>query len=695
MNVRQYNILIVEDSPEDREVYYRYLSKEVAYSYQIVEAECGEDGLKKLASVQPDLVLLDYLLPDLTGLEFIEELKTQKCQIPPVIMVSGQGNETIAVEAMKNGVKDYLIKGRLAPETLLASVKNVLQQHSLQTLLTKNTHQQQLIAETALRIRQTLDLSTILNTAVEEVQLLLNCDRVMIYRFASDMSGDIVAESVRCGWTKSLGMKIIDTCFKDKNARGYEKGKILAVDNIYEQEFSKCHLQLLENFQVKANVIVPILLAKSPNHSPSSCLWGLLIAHQCRHTRHWETDEIELLDKLAVQLAIAIQQAELINNLQCELQKRKQLEAELARLVQVLEASEDYIGLATVNSQVIWNNPRMKQIIGVYDDTELNKLSIAQYHPAWALEIVKEIGIPTAIERGSWLGETALMTQDNREIPVSQLIVAHKSSDGEVDYISTVMRDLSNRKRIESSLKERAEELEWLNAELVKTTLLLKKRNQELDNFAYITSHDLKAPLRAIANLATWLGEDLEGQIPEENQEQLHLMQSRVQRMDNLIQGLLEYSRAGRKKTKVRSVDVSDLIRETIDLLSPPPQFEIFIASNMPTLKTETVLLQQVFSHVISNAVKYHHREKGKITISVKDIGQFYEFAIADDGPGIDSQYHERVFRIFQTLQARDTIESTGVGLSIVKKIVESKGGTVRLESQLGEGTTFYFTWMK
>ena len=694
MNVRQYNILIVEDSPEDREVYHRYLSKEVVFNYQIVEAECGEDGLK-LASMQPDLILLDYLLPDLTGLEFIEELKTQEYKIPPVIMLTGQGNETIAVEAMKSGVKDYLVKGRLAPEILLASVKNVLQQHSLQSILTKNIQQQQLIAETSLRIRQSLDLSTILNTVVSEVQLLLNCDRVMLYRFAPDMSGDIVAESVKHSWKKTLGIKVIDTCFKDKNARGYEKGKILAVDNIYEQGFSKCHLKLLQDFQVKANVVVPILLAKSPNHSASSCLWGLLIAHECGQPRYWKQDEIELLDKLSVQLAIAIQQAELINDLQCELKTRKELEAELERLVRVLEVSEDYIGLADVNGRVIWNNPRMKQIIGVEDDNELQKLSIAEYHPAWALNAVKERGIPTAIDRGSWLGETALIDRDNREIPVSQLIIAHKSPDGKVEYISTVMRDLSNRKKIEKSLKERAEELEWLNAELVKTTLLLKKRNQELDNFAYVTSHDLKAPLRAIANLATWLGEDLEGQIPEENQDQLQLMQSRVQRMDNLIQGLLEYSRAGRKKTKVQKVDVGDLIRETIDLLSPPPEFEIFIASNMPTLKTETVLLQQVFSQVISNAVKYHHRERGKIAISVKDIGKFYEFAIADDGPGIDSQYHERIFRIFQTLQARDTLESTGIGLSIVKKIVESKGGTVRVESQLGLGTTFYFTWAK
>ena len=694
MNVRQYNILIIDDNPEDRKVYRRYLKENIAFNCQIIEVESGEDGLEKLASMHPDLVLLDYILPDLTGLELIKKLKAQKCALPPIIMLTGEGNEAIAVEAMKSGVKDYLVKGELTPQTLIASIENVLQQYSLQSLLIKSNQQQQLIAETSLRIRQSLDLSTILNTAVAEVQLLLNCDRVLIYRFASDMSGDIVAESVKCCWKKTLGMKVIDTCFQDEGARGYEKEKILAVDNIYEQGFSECHLELLEDFQVKANVIVPILLAKSPTHSASSCLWGLLIAHQCQQFRHWETDEIELLDKLAVQLAIAIQQAELIDNLKSELKTRKKLEAELGRLVQVLEASEDYIGLADVNGRVIWNNPRMKQTMGI-DDSEIERLSIPDYHPVWALSVIKERGIPTAIEKGSWLGETALITQDGREIPVSQLIIAHKSPKGEVNYISTVMRDLTNRKQSEKSLKERAEELEWVNQELVKTTLLLKKRNQELDRFAYVTSHDLKAPLRAIANLATWLGEDLEGQIPQENQEQLQLMQSRVQRMDNLIQGLLEYSRAGRKNTKIQKINIGDLIRETIDLLSPPPDFEIFVASNMPTLKTEIVLLRQIFSNLIGNAIKYHHRKKGKITVSVKDIGQFYEFAIADDGPGIDSQYHERIFRIFQTLQARDTIESTGVGLSIVKKIVESKGGTVRVESCLDRGTTFYFTWAK
>ncbi|WP_229639874.1 ATP-binding protein [Waterburya agarophytonicola] len=694
MNVYQYTILIVEDSAEDRELYRRYLDREIIFKYQIVEVESGEDGLRQLATIQPDLVLLDYLLPDFTGLEFIEELKAQTSKTPSIIMLTGQGSEAVAVEAMKGGVKDYLIKGQLTPSILTASVKNVLQQDRLQSLLNKSFQQQQLIAETALRIRQSQNLSEILDTAVREVQLLLNCDRVVIYKFAPDMSGDVVAESIKPHWTKSLGQKIIDTCFKDRGALRYQQGESLVVNNIYEYGLSKCHIDLLEEFEVKAHIVCPLLLSPSLLKQDSE-LWGLLIAHQCSQTRYWEADEVKLFDKLSVQLAIAIQQAELISNLKNELNARKKLEIELARRVQVLEASEDYIGLADLHGRVIWNNPPMKQLMDIDDDEDITKLSILDYYPAWALKIVKEQGIPSAIANGTWLGETALLTEDGRELPVSQLIIAHKSANDKIDYISTVMRNLSQQKKAENSLKEKAQELKWSNQELLKITALLKKRNQELDSFAYVTSHDLKAPLRAIANLATWLEEDLGDQIPEESQQQLQLMQSRVQRMDGLIQGLLEYSRIGRQNTPIKTVDVGNLVRNIVDSLAPPPGFKIEIADSMPRLETKELLLQQVFSNLISNAIKYHPQESGNILISVEEAAEFYQFSVCDDGLGIDPQYHDRIFTIFQTLQARDTIESTGIGLSIVKKIVEDQGGKVWVDSQLGEKTTFYFTWYK
>jgi signal transduction histidine kinase/DNA-binding response OmpR family regulator len=691
MNLRQYTILIVDDSAEDRELYRRYLKPEIVFKYQMIEAECGEDGLAELALVQPDLILLDYLLPDFTGLEFIEELKAQAGKTPPIIMLTGQGNEAVAVEAMKSGVKDYLIKGQLTPQILSNAVKNVLQQDYLQSLLRKSIQQQQLIAETALRIRKSLDLSAILATAVQEVRLLLNCDRTVVYKFAPNMTGDILAESVKSGFRKSLGERIIDTCFQNYGTAKYKKGETVAINNVYEAGLSQCHLEILAEFQVQANAIVPIILT-SP--SEESFLWGLLIAHQCDRPRNWETDEIELLDKLAVQLAIAIQQAELIDNLKSELNTRKKLEIELERRVQVLEASEDYIGLADLQGRFIWNNPQMKQFVAANDDSDA-QLSIADFHPDWAVDIVTQVGIPCAITQGTWLGETAILAKDGQEIPVSQLIIAHKSPQGNVEYISTVIRSLAFQKKAEDSLKEKATELKWSNQELLKITTLLKKRNQELDRFAYVTSHDLKAPLRAIANLATWLNEDLSGQIPTENQQQLELMQSRVRRMDRLIQGLLEYSRVGRNSTPIQTTNVRSLINDAIDSLAPPPEFEIAIAPNMPIFPTEAMLLQQIFANLISNAIKYHPRQTGKITISVEDQDNFYQFGVADDGLGIDPQYHERVFIIFQTLQPRDTIESTGIGLSIVKKIVEDQGGQIWIDSQVGSGATFYFTWKK
>ena len=571
MTAQQYTILIVDDSAEDREAYRRYLSQEAISSYKIIEAETGEEALEISESITPDLILIDYLLPDFDGLELLEELKLRSPYIPPTIMLTGQGNELVAVEAMKSGVKDYLVKGKLTPEILIISIKNVLQQERLQSLLSQNYQQQQLIAETALRIRRSSDLSSILDTAVKEVRLLLNCDRVVIYQFTQDMSGDIVAESITSGWTHSLGKKIIDTCFKNQGAAKYRKGETLAIDNIYEFGLSPCHIKLLEDFQVKANAIVPILLSPLPQKEEPN-LWGLLIAHQCDNFRNWAKNEVELLDKLGVQMAIAIQQAELLNNLQSELKIRE---------------------------------------------------------------------------------------------------------------------------KVENTLLQKALELKWLNQELLEKTSLLRKRNQELDRFAYVTSHDLKAPLRAIANLATWLSEDLEGKIPEENQQQLGLMRSRVKRMDNLIQGLLDYSRVGRKKTVIKKIAVKDLIYEAIDSLSPPPEFEIVVSDSMPILETEAILLQQVFSNLIGNAIKYHPQQKGKIIVSVEEEENFYRFAVTDDGMGIAPQYHDRIFTIFQTLQARDTIESTGIGLSIVKKIVESKGGKIWVESQLGEGATFYFTWSK
>jgi PAS domain S-box-containing protein len=249
-----------------------------------------------------------------------------------------------------------------------------------------------------------------------------------------------------------------------------------------------------------------------------------------------------------------------------------------------------------------------------------------------------------------------------------------------------VTMDISQRKQAEEALRQRAEEIAVMAD-------ALEERNRELDQFAYIASHDLKAPLRGIANLSQWMEEDLGDTLPAESKEQMELLRGRVRRMEALIDGILQYSRVGRVHSEPESVDVSQLLAEVVELLDPPPGFRIEVQPGMPILTAERLRLQQVFMNLVGNAIKHHNRPDGQVTVAVRDLGQWYEFSVSDDGPGIAPQYHDRIFVIFQTLLARDTMEGTGVGLSLVKKIVEHEGGRVSVESEEGSGSTFRFTW--
>ncbi|MGB7445284.1 MAG: PAS domain-containing protein [Coleofasciculaceae cyanobacterium] len=331
---KKINILIIDNCLEDRETYRRYLSKDTNNDWTIFEEEFGEKGLEQCHQLRPELILLDFLLLDLDGLEFLQELrKFDKFANLPVIMLTGEGDEEVATQAFKYGVQDYLIKGKLTQENLCLTVNRVIQQSQLQTLLLKSKERQTLIATTALRINQSLNLENILNTTVTGVRQLLNSDRVLVYKFKPDMSGEVVAESVAPGWLASLGSHITDTCFQQGAGSEYRQGRKKAIADIYQAGLSDCHIKLLEQFQVKANLVVPILLATS---APSATqLWGLLIAHQCDSMRQWEAEELQLLDELAVQIGTAIEKAQLYSQLQAELRERKQAEAALRRSEQL------------------------------------------------------------------------------------------------------------------------------------------------------------------------------------------------------------------------------------------------------------------------------------------------------------------------------------------------------------------------
>lgn len=224
----------------------------------------------------------------------------------------------------------------------------------------------------------------------------------------------------------------------------------------------------------------------------------------------------------------------------------------------------------------------------------------------------------------------------------------------------------------------------------------LVRVNQDVEQFAYVASHDLRSPLRAIDNLSQWIADDLGEDLPQETARHIDLMQNRVQRMDKLLTDLLEYSRVGRRNVDTTGVDVAELAASVWSLLDHPEGFELVLGEGLPKLQTAVTPLQQVLHNLLTNALKHHDRDHGTITFdSAPDADGFYRFRVTDDGPGIPEEFHDKVFQLFQTLRPRDEVEGSGMGLALIKRIVQDGGGAIRLESPIadGRGTRFAFTW--
>ena len=252
---------------------------------------------------------------------------------------------------------------------------------------------------------------------------------------------------------------------------------------------------------------------------------------------------------------------------------------------------------------------------------------------------------------------------------------------GEHRMFVAIVRDISERKLVEEQKARLMDELE--------------SANEELRNFAHVVSHDLKAPLRAIGALADWLSTDYADKFDDEGKEHMRLLVSRVHRMSNLIDGILQYSRVGRVREALVELDLNQVVHEVIDLLSPPATIIIRVENPLPRIIAEPTRIQQIFQNLLSNAIKYMDKPKGEIRIACSAEGEQWKFGITDNGPGIESRHFERIFQLFQTLAPRDRIESTGVGLALVKKIVEMYSGQIWIESKAGEGSTFFFTLPK
>ncbi len=356
------------------------------------------------------------------------------------------------------------------------------------------------------------------------------------------------------------------------------------------------------------------------------------------------------------------------------------LEESETRFRNLVQNSSDIITILNSAGEITYESPSFYRAFD-YDEQDIIGMSAFDFIHPEDLENVKESLMSLIVETIETATVTFRFKKKNGQYIYLESVGNNLLNESGINGIVVNSRDVSERFENELQFKEYASSLE--------------KINKELDQFAYIVSHDLKAPLRAINNLAEWIHEDLESIMDEGTKKNISMLQGRIGRMESLINGILQYSRAGRMKAELVPIPMKDFIQDIVLNLSPPEHFVIQIQENMPVVEAEKVSMDQVFSNFISNAIKYNSNANPVVRIGYEDRGPVHCFFVEDNGPGISPDFHEKVFTIFQTLQARDSVESTGVGLAIVKKIVEEKGGSVWLESEEGQGAKFIFTFPK
>lgn len=300
--------------------------------------------------------------------------------------------------------------------------------------------------------------------------------------------------------------------------------------------------------------------------------------------------------------------------------------------------------------------------------------------------------VETTLSEGEWRGEVVNFTKDGKAVILDARTQLVRADDGQPVGMVGISTDITELKQAEARIHALNKDLE---SRVQQRTAQLQAANKELQDFAYIVSHDLKSPLRGISQLAHWLLADYAHALDEQGRNTIAMLLARVKRMENLINGILQYSRIGRITEKEQPLELNELLHEVVDSLAPPDHIRIVLEDPLPVIQGDKIKMTQVFQNLIGNAIKFMDKPQGKISVRCKDQETHWQFSVTDNGPGIAEKYHKKIFQIFQTLDARDIRESTGIGLAVVKKIVEHYGGTIGVESTNGTGATFYLTFPK
>lgn len=344
----------------------------------------------------------------------------------------------------------------------------------------------------------------------------------------------------------------------------------------------------------------------------------------------------------------------------------------------IAENLRDVVWISTPNNQqIVYLNPAFERVWGFSRETMYRNPGrfFDTLHPD---DRGKIIACTAQQGSGEWNQQYRIVRPDGAVRWIQDRGFPVVDEKGDWNVIVGIASDVTEQKTTEEALRRKSRELERINA--------------ELEEFAYAASHDLKAPLRAVANLAHWIEEDAAEGLDAENRERLHLMRNRIFRMDRLIDGLLAYARLGRRAENPQPVALAPLLKDLLREITLPETFEVTVPGELPKLAADPMHLRQIFQNLIINSVQHHDRERGRIRIAVSEQGDAWRIEVADDGPGIPASARESVFKMFTRLGS-DGGEHTGIGLALVRKLVLSYGGQIRIRENEPRGTVVEILW--
>ena len=372
--------------------------------------------------------------------------------------------------------------------------------------------------------------------------------------------------------------------------------------------------------------------------------------------------------------------------------KNKLLEEE-ERSIRLLQESKSNIYKTDLDGKITYVNPAFMELLEVSGPDDLlgqsflpDRFWFDTKEKKWFMQELQSKSIESR--------ELTLKTANGKKLYVTIFPSYTKDAHGGINGSQGVVYDITAKKEL-VALRKAEQELEKVNKDLESAVRELKHANDELKEFAHVTAHDLKAPLRAIGTLADWLSKDYADKFDEQGKDKVRMLVERAKQMSALIDDILRYSRVGHDNTKKQMLDSNVVLSEVIAGIDTPENINITVENELPVLECEKVHIIQIFQNLLTNAVKYMDKPVGQVKIGCIDEDEFWKFYIIDNGCGIERKHFERIFKLFQTLSPGSGVENTGIGLSIVKKTVELNGGSVSVESEVSKGSTFSFTFPK